>query len=235
LGKGGKEIWIQASYNPIMDMNGRPFKVVKYATDITTQTKARVDARILTEQVVANVQTVAAAAEEMLASINEISASMARAQDSIQEIVAKTQKAGELSENLRDSSNAMEDMVTMIRGIAEQVNLLALNATIEAARAGDAGKGFTVVAGEVKNLANQTAQATDKIADEISGIQSISNNVAESNSDVAAATEGVRAGVHAVASAIEEQTAVTNDITRNMQEIAQAIQNLNDCIKRIAA
>ncbi len=235
IGKGGKEIWIQASYNPILDMNGKPFKVVKYATNITQQMQARLESVSLTNEMHAVTQTVAAASEEMTASISEISKNMSNSNSAIIDIVDKIKHANQIMNSLKETATSMEAVVEMIRGIAGQVNLLALNATIEAARAGEAGKGFAVVAAEVKTLATQTGKATDDIAAKIIELQQMSNQAAESAVSVDQAASSVSHSVSAVASAIEEQTAVTKEISSNMQKASSGVNQLNTCIKKIAA
>ena len=234
LGKNGKEIWIVASYNPIFDMNGTPFKVVKYATDISHQMEARLQAGKLIEKTVANLQSVAAAAEQMTASISEISKNMGLSRQAVEEIVDKTMMADTASNQLQANSRSMENVVNLIRTIAGQVNLLALNATIESARAGEAGKGFAVVAAEVKNLANQTTKATDDIAKEIAEMQSVSQNVGKSITAINSSTDAVSQYVGGSASAIEEQSAVTREISHNMQMVSDSISEIGFCIKRIA-
>tara|TARA_R100001224_G_C4009361_1_gene145603 strand:- start:188 stop:577 length:390 start_codon:yes stop_codon:yes gene_type:complete len=129
----------------------------------------------------------------------------------------------------------MTGVVQIIRDLAEQVNLLALNATIEAARAGDAGKGFAVVAGEVKNLATQTAKATDQIEVQISSMLSITKRVVSSTQQISTSANEVSDYVNAVASAVEEQTSVTQDISKNIQFVFTGISELNDCVKQIAS
>ncbi|MEQ9347570.1 MAG: PAS domain-containing methyl-accepting chemotaxis protein [Thalassospira sp.] len=235
FGKGGREVWIQASYNPVMDMNGRPFKVVKYATDITRQVQARRKAKDLAEGSSSSAEAVASASEEMLAAIREISESMHRSQIAMTDIVAKTEEANKVRADLETTSESMAGVVQIIRDLAEQVNLLALNATIEAARAGEAGKGFAVVAGEVKNLANQTAKATDEIETQIQAMMNITRRVVESTDGISASAETVSGYVDSVASAVEEQTSVTQDISKNIQFVFRGINELNDCVKSIAS
>ncbi len=234
FGKGGKEVWIQASYNPIFDMSGKPFKVVKYASDITAQVAARKNSQGLTEDLHGSIQAVAAAAEEMTASIGEISRNMLNSTQEVSNIASKIQQSTAITADLQSTAKSMESVVDMIRNIASQVNLLALNATIEAARAGDAGKGFAVVASEVKTLANEVNKATDDIAGKITDLQAMAAKAAESSSGVNAATESVSHSVNAVASAIEEQSSVTKEISTNMQQASSNVDALNQCIRRIS-
>lgn len=233
FGKGGREVWIQASYNPIIDMNGKVFKVVKYATDITRQVMATKESEHLTGTVLHTIQSVAAAAEEMTASIGEISKNMASSNSAMSDIADKIGHADKIAASLQATAGSMESVVGIIRGIAGQVNLLALNATIEAARAGEAGKGFSVVASEVKTLAKQVAQATDEIARKIVELQEMSGKAAESSSAINRATGSVNQSVSAVASAIEEQSAVMYEISSNMQQASGGIDKLNLCIASI--
>lgn len=233
FGKGGKEVWIQASYNPIMDMSNKPFKVVKYATDITMQMRARIEAGHVTHQMAATTHGVASAAEQLTASISEISKNMGQSKLAVDDIINKTRQADELMIRLKNTSEYMENVVQLIRSIAGQVNLLALNATIEAARAGEAGRGFAVVAAEVKNLATQTGRATDDIATQINAMQNVAAEVAASALAISNASNSVGEYVGSVASAIEEQSAVTQEISSRMQESSAAVTQLNECIMRI--
>lgn len=230
IGKKGNAVWIQASYNPIMDMNGKPFKVVKYATDVT----AIIQTGDIANEASANVQSVAAAVEEMTASITEISKNMDLSKDAAVGIMGAASDSSAAADQLIGSMKAMENVVTLISNIAGQVNLLALNATIEAARAGDAGKGFAVVAAEVKNLANQTSQATKDIAKEIQAVQSVSSSVAESIKNITGRASSVNQYVTGVASAIEEQSAVTQEISGNTQKMANSVNDIAQRIKRLS-
>ena len=225
-GKHGKPVWIQASYNPILDMNGKPFKVVKFATEIT-------DMIGLIEHTRTNVQSVAAAAEEMSASIGEISRNMTLSQSAAQDIMQTTALSGAASDSLIKSMRSMEKVVDLIRDIAGRVNILALNASIEAARAGEAGKGFAVVASEVKNLSNQTSQATDDIAREIQAVQKISTEVAASVRETMEGVTRVNQYVGSVAASLEQQTHVTREISENTTRTAHAVDEINDRVKKV--
>jgi len=230
IGKGGKEVWIQASYNPILDMNGRPFKVVKYATDVTNIIKTGE----IAEQAVANMQSVAAAVEEMTASISEISKNMVLSKDAASVIMNDTTQSSAAAEQLTGSMKSMENVVQLINNIASQVNLLALNATIEAARAGEAGKGFAVVAAEVKNLANQTAKATGEIAKQINDVQAAAITVTNNVKNIAGSASNVSEYVTGVASAIEEQSAVISEISHNTQRMSSSVKDISQRIKSLS-
>ncbi len=230
IGKNGKVVWIQASYNPIFDANGKPFKVVKYATDITST----METADLADKTAQNVQNVAAAVEEMTASIAEISKNMALSQNAMTDIVTKTNRSGEATNKLVASIDSMQRIAGLISDIANQVNLLALNATIEAARAGEAGKGFSVVAAEVKNLAGETAKATEEIAQELATVQGMTNEVAQGVSSIIEATNSVSQYVSSIASAIEEQSVVTNDVSDNTQKTAVSVQEISDRIRSLS-
>jgi len=230
LGKGGREVWIQASYNPIFDMDGKPFKVVKFATEVTELMKTS----SLTDQASGMMQSVAAAIEEMTASVAEISKNMSLTRQVTGEISYKIEESRTASDQLIATTQAMESIVGLIRDIADQVNLLALNATIEAARAGEAGKGFAVVASEVKNLANQTSQATDDIAEKISNVQSLSSQVANSIQNIVQSANAVTEYVGSSASAVEEQTAVTAEISASTQQASEAVMDISRRIKQLS-
>ena len=213
IAKGGREIWIQASYNPILDLNGKPFKVVKYATDITAQAiqrKKAANARGL-------IESVAAGSEEMSASIREISETMTKSKANAVNATARVEAADQQAVKLSAASQAMSGIVELIGNITGQINLLALNATIESARAGEAGRGFAVVASEVKNLANQAKHATDTISKEIEQLNGISSEVVGSLTAIKDAIASVNEFISSTAAAVEEQSAVTADMSANMQ------------------
>src|SRR5258705_347680 len=216
IGKGGKEVWIQASYNPILDLNGRPFKVVKYATDTTAQVLVRMG----NERVRGMMETVAAGAEELNASVREISEAMTKSRDTASTAVGRVEAADAQAKRLNEAAQAMSGIVELIGNITGQINLLALNATIESARAGEAGRGFAVVASEVKNLATQAKQATDKIGQEISNLNGISGDVVSALDSIKQAIQGVSEYVTATAAAVEEQSTVTGEMSSSMQRAA---------------
>ncbi len=322
LGKGGKEVWIQASYNPIFDLSGKPFKVVKYATDITEQVKAEQDLRskvaeILknvnsaaegdlrqniavkgqdaigqigqglelllgnlrtgiskmmessrsvgaaseelnaisqqmagnaeetatqavvvsdaSKQVSENVSVVAASSEEMLASIREISKSANEASRVAKNAVSVAETTNSTIGKLGDSSAEIGKVIKVITSIAQQTNLLALNATIEAARAGEAGKGFAVVANEVKELAKETAKATEEIGLKIEAIQRDTKAAVSAIGEISSIINQINDVSSTIASAVEEQTATTNEIGRNVTEAAKGTTDITGNIAGVAA
>lgn len=185
-------------------------------------------------QVNVNLQTVASGAEEMSATISEIAKNASSAAKVGNEAVAAAQSANETVTRLGDSSIEIEKVIEVITSIAQQTNLLALNATIEAARAGEAGKGFAVVANEVKELAKQTAKATEEIKQKIGAIR-------ENTGEAVAAIGGIKGVIDevsqistAIATAVEEQSATTNEMSRNVTEAARGASTIADNIQGVA-
>nr|QIP03336.1 PAS domain-containing protein [Bradyrhizobium symbiodeficiens] len=216
IGKGGKEVYIQASYNPILDLNGKPFKVVKYATDTTKQVLVRMG----NERVRGMMESVAAGSEELNASVREISEAMTKSRETAMSAVDQVASADAQAQRLTEAAQAMSGIVELINSITGQINLLALNATIESARAGEAGRGFAVVASEVKSLANQAKQATDKIGAEIGSLNGISGDVVSALGSIKQAITSVSEYVTSTAAAVEEQSTVTNEMSNSMQRAA---------------
>jgi methyl-accepting chemotaxis protein len=216
VGKGGRKVWIQASYNPIRDLNGKPYKVVKYATDVTKQVLVRMG----NERVRSMMETVAAGAEELNSSVREISEAMLKSKDTATAAVERVEVADQQAQRLSEAAGSMSSIVQLIGDITGQINLLALNATIESARAGEAGRGFAVVAAEVKNLANQAKQATDKIGQEIGNLNGISSDVVGALNSIKNAIQNVAEFVTSTAAAVEEQSTVTSEMSSSMQRAA---------------
>ena len=269
FGKGGKEVWIQASYNPILDLNGKPFKVVKYATDISTKVQVKLEVVRMAEsekvatdelikvsqdmssaaeetsaqatlaasasaQVSANVETVATGTEEMTASIREISKHVTEAARVATSAVKLAESTNETVAKLGASSVEIGQVIKVITSIAQQTNLLALNATIEAARAGEAGKGFAVVANEVKELAKQTAKATEDISQKIDAIQTDTKGAVNAIVEISGIINQINDISNVIASAVEEQSATTNEIARNVQEAAKGTNEIAKSIEGVA-
>ncbi|NYZ17174.1 HAMP domain-containing protein [Azospirillum sp. RWY-5-1] len=172
------------------------------------------------EQTSANVQTVAASAEQMTSSIGEISRRVGEATDVAQRASSRAGETSRSIQVLAEQAKGIGDVVQLINSIASQTNLLALNATIEAARAGEAGKGFAVVAQEVKNLANQTAKATEEISAQIAGMQQATGGAVDAIGEIAAVVDQINEISTTIAAAVEEQDAATREIARNVQQAA---------------
>ena len=169
-----------------------------------------------------NVNTVAAAAEELSASVQEISTNISETSRVAQLAADKAKSTDRIVTSLDEESQKIGEVVKLITDIAEQTNLLALNATIEAARAGDAGKGFAVVASEVKNLATQTAKATEEISAQIDAVQLNTNQAVDAIREIGNLIGDMTEKMMAVSSAVEEQGASTDEIARSTSEAAQS-------------
>lgn len=263
VGKGGREVWIQASYNPIRDANGDIAKVVKFATDTTAQVQDRIrrgevqksididlsqitDAVAETSQRISsavtastqtssNMQAVASGAEELAASVGEISRQASTALDISMQAVKQANETNDIVSGLATAAQKIGDVVKLINSIADQTNLLALNATIEAARAGDAGRGFAVVASEVKSLAAQTAKATGEISGQIAEVQGTTASAVSVIEAISQTISKVNEISAAIAASVEEQASVTQSISSNMQVAAQGVNEIDNSMKEIAS
>jgi methyl-accepting chemotaxis protein len=182
-----------------------------------------------------NLQTVASAADELTASIAEISTQVVRSTDVARSAVEHAAQAHTTIQGLAGASVRIGEVVKLITDIAEQTNLLALNATIEAARAGDAGKGFAVVAAEVKNLANQTAHATEDIKKQIEDVQATTGSAVSAIAAVSGIVDQLNEIGATVAAAVEEQEAATKEIAANVQEVAAGAQDVTANITHVSS
>ncbi len=259
LGRNGKRVWLQASYNPVFDLDGKLSRVLKVATDITQQVDAVTNAKALigdnmtvigrevgrTQREAANaaarvmetaasMRVVATGTEELAASVDKIAVSMMETCDATGAAAQQNDAAADDAiGRLNGATNAMTGIVEMIDEISGQINLLALNATIEAARAGEAGRGFTVVASEVKALAGQASQATMRISDEINGVQTAATTVVGALTAIRDSVEGMRNHITTAASDVKEQSAIMRDMSANMQLVADSVGTINDNMTEI--
>ena len=255
IGKGGREVWIQASYNPIFDANHKPCKVVKFATDVTAQVHERERRAVLGHTIdddlgqisravsaasdqaalaantstatANNVQALASGAEELAASVREIGRQTEQALRISSESVEQADRTNGIMADLVSAAERIGEVVKLISGIASQTNLLALNATIEAARAGEAGKGFAVVASEVKALATQTARATDEIQAKVAEIQSMTGAAVDAIVGIGNTVSQMNEITTAVAAAVEEQGAATGEIANSVQQAAAGTREVS--------
>jgi methyl-accepting chemotaxis protein len=187
------------------------------------------------EEVSTNVQTVAASADEMGSSIHEIARSAAEAARVAAQAVSTTEQTNVTVAQLGDSSAEISQIVKVITSIAEQTNLLALNATIEAARAGEAGKGFAVVAGEVKELAKETAKATEDIASRVEAIQTDSQGAVAAIAEISQVIGQINEIQATIAAAVEQQSSTTTDMTRSVGEAAVGVGEIAQNVTKVAS
>jgi len=197
-------------------------------------TKEAGSAAASSEEVARGVDSVATNTEEMNAAIKEIARAANEASKMANQTLSQAHKTNQTISVLGESSKEIGNVIKVISSIAQQTNLLALNATIEAARAGDAGRGFAVVANEVKELAKQTAQATEDITQKIGAIQSDTDQAVVAIEEISKSVEKVNDIAGSIAASVEEQQATTTELTRIVSESAQGVQSISESIRVVS-
>ena len=225
----GQIVGTVASASTELQANAESLSMI---ADETTKQSTAVAAA--TEQASTSVQTVAASAEELSSSISEISRQVNESTRITGDAVREVKSTDQTVVSLSDAASQIGGVVKLIQDIAEQTNLLALNATIEAARAGEAGKGFAVVASEVKSLANQTAKATEEISTKITAMQGVTGSAVTAIRGIGTTIEQISHIIGSIASAVEEQSAATKEIANNVAQASAGTAEVTSSISSVS-
>ena len=212
IGKGGREIYLQASYNPILGLNGEITSVIKFASDVTEAVQNRKTTSAVSHSLASSVS-------QMTQTIHDISGNVSSTATLAKEAESLAAGAKNTVEELDEQSRSIGKVVETIHELAEQTNLLALNATIESARAGDAGRGFAVVASEVKELAKQTAKATQSIEQTVLLIQGSIREVVGSAEKISGSVANVNQNMLVISTAVEEQSVTMRSLADTAHEL----------------
>ena len=202
-------------------------------TDIAGETSA--NAATMSEETLAEVESIAAASDQLSSSIQEISTLIERSSSVAAEATKRAETTNETVRSLAEAANRIGEVITLISDIADQTNLLALNATIEAARAGEAGKGFAVVASEVKDLAAQTGKATGEIQQQIDAIRGATDDAVDAIGDIQKTIDEITNSVSEVAAAVTEQSYATQGIAENTQRAAGGTSKVTEDIRNVSS
>lgn len=235
--KGGKEVWLEATYNPILDNRGNVVQVVKYAADITAQKiqsddlEKQMDA--IVESAKSNAKSIAMVVEGMSSSIEEISKNMNLSSDAAHNILGSAGETRGAVEKLIQGLKSIDNMVEQMSDIAEKVSLLALNATIEAAHVGEEGKGFAVVASEMKSLAKKAANAAEEFSLELSDVHALSKTTFEHVQDIEKSARNVSESVNGTSNAVEKQSTVTSKVSMDVKTVTTSVADLANRIRTL--
>lgn len=210
--KLGDEVWLEASYNPVMDESRQVKSIIKIASDITLSVRQ-------SESIRKAAELAASTSEETSQIVDNGTVQLEKAVAVTSQIAAKITESQEQAKALKDQAQSINAIVSAIHAIAEQTNLLALNAAIEAARAGDQGRGFAVVADEVRTLASRTASSTSEVADQVTQTQRVANEITANVSDLTRM-------IDEATSSVSMAEAVMNDIKSGSDNVVKQVAQL---------
>lgn len=262
IARDGKAVFLQASYNPIMGRDGRLLKIVKFASNITTQVDDRIrrgrlqqvigrdlgdiatatsdashqaeDAARSAASVMADVKDMLSGADRLFRSTDEVGFNISKSAIVTDRVLQEVNETSAIIASLSQRTEQIGEIIAMIQSVATQTSLLALNATIEAARAGEAGRGFAVVALEVKGLATQTGNATRLISDQIGAVQQSTESAVDAIGSIRQTVDDLHATSKQVSAAIAAQNSDRSRLILGMQAVSQSAHSITDHMDLIA-